>query len=136
MFDPENANDHCFFPNSKSLELFDCTLRIGGVLSVTKTHQETLRRLILTKVTIAPNDSGYWCEMADMCKDTLPNLKHLRLTKFVTFPLRQFSHKDFEHGIDKGPISKRWRAASEDAMSDEWTMGDTNGTVQECIGFK
>ncbi len=33
-------------------------------------------------------------------------------------------------------MSKRWRAASEEAMSYEWTMGDKIGTVQECIGFK
>lgn len=39
LLDPETANSQYFFPDSKSLELFDCTLRMSGLLSGTETHQ-------------------------------------------------------------------------------------------------
>ncbi|CAD6582497.1 MAG: hypothetical protein ASARMPRED_000985 [Alectoria sarmentosa] len=137
LIDPKNMNHNSFFPKLKSLELFDCALRIPGLLSVAENHQKTLRELKLSRVTFAPEDSArYWCEIGDMCKNALPGLRYLRLVKLVTCRPKRFnSYKPrYNRGVEMEPTPTTWRSGLEDAMRYEWVKGDVSGAVQEFVG--
>ncbi len=45
FLNPGNANGRYFFPNSKSLELFDCNLRISGLLNVTENPPKSVEKI-------------------------------------------------------------------------------------------
>ena len=129
----DNATDDCFFPRLKSLELFDCPLRIQGLLGIAKRHQQTLRRLILSRTTLFPTYSAQnWCQIPEMCRDAAPGLTYLRLTKIVTSPPKHFNNA----GVGAEPTPNGWTSGLEDAMTYEWTKGGIDGAGQEFIGSK
>lgn len=137
LIDPKDMNRNSFFPKLKSLELFDCALRIPGLLSVAENHQKTLKELKLSRVTFAPKDSArYWCEIGDMCKNALPGLRYLRLVKLVTCRPKRFNNYKprYNRGVETEPTPTTWRSGLEDAMSYEWVKGDVSGAVQEFVG--
>ena len=113
-----NASDDCFFPRLKSLELFNCALRIQGLLGIAKRHQQTLRRLTLSRITLCPNSSAQnWCQVAEMCKDAAPSLTYLHLTQIATSPQEHFDNA----GVGAEPIPNGWTSCLEDARTYEWT---------------
>ena len=134
---PKDVNRDCFFPKLKSLELFDCALRMPGLLSVAENHQKTLKELILSRVTFAPKDSARcWREIGDMCKNALPRLRYLRLVKLVTCRPKRFNNyrNGYNRGVEMEPTPTTWRSGLEDAMSYEWVKGDANSAGQEYVG--
>lgn len=67
FIDPNDAEDRCFFPEQKSLELLGCALQLTGLLTILRTHQKTLKKLILDRVTLPPNYRElYWREIGDV----------------------------------------------------------------------
>lgn len=136
LADPDNAEDNCFFPKLKSLELFDCTLRMHGLLKLAGKHQQSLSKLILNRVTFAPKYSRSWRDIADTCKSTLPGLTYLRLTKVITSPPKRFQYRHPRQYLDGKVRPEGWRSGLDDHMSYEWTRGVTNGAGQELIGSK
>ena len=133
-----NRNDEedcCYFPDLKSLEFVDCTLRLPGLLAIIGTHKQTLKDLTLSRVTLFPSYSKpYWCKVGDMCKDAVPGLTYLRLTKLVTCHPKRFDYA-YVNGANAKPIPQGWTSGLEDAMTYEWKKG-LNGTGKEFIGFK
>lgn len=136
LADSDNAEDDCFFPKLKSLELFDCTLRMHGLLKLAEEHQQSLSKLTLTRVTFAPKYSRSWRDIADICKGALPGLTYLRLTKVVTSPPRRFQNRSFVQSFHRKIMPEGWRSGLEDAMSYEWTSDNANGAGREVIGSK
>lgn len=140
LVDPYDAEDRCFFPELESLELLDCALRLNNLLTIIRTHQQTLKKLILDRVTLFPSyNELYWREIGDMCKDAVPGLTYLRLTKLVTCRPKSFNHFDnhsFDNGVDAEPTPEGWRSGLGDAMTYEWTKRGANGTGKEFVGFK
>ena len=70
------------FPQLKSLVLIDCPLREDRLFYVAAMHQQTLRTLEIHKVVFNATPGQMSVEgLADICKDCLPNLTHLALSK-------------------------------------------------------
>ena len=132
----KHPTDHCFFPRLERLELFDCACQLNGLLAFIKNHQQTLKQLILNRIILPPDySSPSWNEVAAMCKEAVPGLAYLRLTRLVTCcPTRLNNNGNNAVGVK--PTPKGWTSALEDAMTYEWTKGGANGTDKESIGFK
>ena len=138
LIDSDKVDDDCIFPKLKSLVLSNSAVRIRRLLAFIKTHQKTLRKLALTRLSFAPAPELYsldWSEVANLCKDAVPGLTYLRLSKLVTGLPKRFDY-DLRNGIDAEPTPMGWRSGLEDVMSYEWTKGVANGIDQEFIGSK
>lgn len=137
FIDPNNAEDRFFLPELQSLELLDCALRLKPLLTIIGAHQQTLKKLTLDRVTLFPNHrEPYWREIGVMCKDAVPGLTYLRLTKLVTCRPRRFNDRHFNNRVGAEPTPEGWRSGLDDAMTYEWRKGGANGTGKEFIGFK
>lgn len=136
FIDPNDAEDRCFFPEQKSLELLGCALQLTGLLTILRTHQKTLKKLILDRVTLPPNYRElYWREIGDTCKDAVPGLTYLHLTKLVTCRLKRFDHGRGNR-VDPEPTPKGWRPCLNDVMTYEWKEGGANGTGKDFHRFE
>ena len=137
LVNPQNSKVYCFFPRLERLELFDCTCRLNGLSAFFKKHQHTLKQLILNRITLSPDyASPSWNEVAATCKEAVPGLTYLRLTRLVTRHSTLFNN-NVDDGVGVKPTSKKsWRADMDDAMTYEWTKGGANGTDMESIGLR
>ena len=133
LVNPSNTKDYCFFPRLARLELLDCACRLSGLLTFLQKHQQTLKQLILNR-TILPADysSSSWNGVAAICREAVPGLAYLRLTKLR--PNRSNDNHDNE--VDVKPMPKSWRLGLEDARTYKWTKGVGYGTGKEFIGTK
>ena len=138
LIDSDKAVDHSMFPKLKSLVLSNSAVRIRRLLAFIKTHQKTLKKLVLNRLSFATAPELYsrdWSEVANLCKDAVPGLTYLRLSKLVTGRPKCF---DYDHcnGMNVEPTPIGWRSGLEDAMTYEWIKGVANGIDQEVIGHK
>ena len=136
LVNPNNPKDHCYFPRLQRLELSDSACRLTGLLTFLEKHQQRLKQLSLNRIILPPGySSSTWNEIAAMCREAMPDLAYLRLTKLVTrCPNR--SNNNCNNGVGARPTSKDRRSCLEDAMTYERTKGGANGTDEEFIGFK
>ena len=137
LVNPQNLEVYCFFPRLERLELFDCTCRLDGLSTFFKKHQQTLKQLVLNRIILSPYYAPpSWNEVAATCKEAVPGLTYLRLTRLVTRHSTPFNN-NVDEGVGVKPTSKEgWRAGLDDAMTYEWTKGGANGTDMESIGLK
>ncbi len=138
LVDSDEVDGHYIFPKLKSLVLSNSAVRIRRLLAFIKAHQQELKKLSLNRLSIAPAPELYsqdWSEVANLCKDAVPGLTYLRLSKLVTGPPKRFNY-DHNNGINAEPTPIGWRSGLEDAMIYEWTKGGPNGIDQEFIGSK
>ena len=132
----KHPTDDCFFPRLERLELFDSFCQLNGLLAFVKNHQQTLKQLILNRIILPPDySSPSWNEVAAMCKEAVPGLAYLRLTRLVTHcPTGLNNNRNNAVGVK--PTPKSWTSGQEDANTYEWIKGGANGTGKESIGFK
>ena len=72
----------CTFPQLESLILINCPLREDRLFYIAAMHQETLRTLELHRLVFIGTPGPTSVEnLADICKDFLPSLMHLALSK-------------------------------------------------------
>ena len=138
LIDSDNVDDHYVFPKLRSLVLSNSAVRIHRLLAFIKAHQKTLKRLTLTRLSFAlPPElhSQGWSEVANLCKDAVPGLTYLRLSKLVTGRPKRFDH-DHGNGINAKRTPLGWRSGLGDDMTYEWTKGVANGIDREFIGSK
>ena len=136
LVNPKHPTDHCFFSQLERLELSDCACRLNGLLAFVEKHQQILKQLILNRVILPPDyTSPAWNEVAAMCKEAVPGLAYLRLTKLVPrHPTRLNNNRN--NGVGVKPTPKEWALGLENARTYEWTKGGANGTDEEFIGYK
>ena len=138
LVDSDEVDGHYIFPKLKSLALSNSAVRIRRLLAFIKAHQKTLERLTLIRLSFAPAPELYgqgWSEIANLCKDAVPGLTYLRLSKLVTGPPKRFDY-DHNNGVNAEPTPMGWRSGLEHAMTYTWTKGGPNGVDQEFIGSK
>ncbi len=134
----DEVDGDCIFPKLKSLVLSNSTVQFRRILAFIKAHQQELKKLSLTRLSIAPAPELYsqdWSEVANLCKDAAPGLTYLRLSKLVTGCPKRFDY-DHSYSINAEPTPMGWRSGLEDAMTYTWTKGGPNGIDQEFIGSK
>ena len=136
LVNPNKPKDHCIFPRLQRLELSDSACRLTGLLTFLAEPQPRLKQLILDRIVLPPAySSSSWNGVAAMCREAMPDLEYLRLTKLVRrSPNRSDDNRN--NGVGVKPTSKGWRSDVEDAMTYEWTKGGADGTDEEFIGFK
>lgn len=79
-------NQRCIFPKLQSLAFVNCSLSLGGLLTIAAMHKTTIKELELRRVTFDP---GHYidgvADIANICKQHLPNLAYLRLARLLTY---------------------------------------------------
>ena len=94
--------------------------------------------MALTRLSFALAPELYsqdWSEVANLCKDAVPDLTYLRLSKLVVGRSKRFDY-DHRDGINAEPTPMGWRSILEDVIFYEWTKGVVNGIDQEFIGSR
>ena len=87
LIDSDKVDDDCIFPKLKSLVLSSSAVQIRRLLAFIQTHHKTLKKLATTRLSFAlvPElHSQDWSEVVSLCKDAVPRLTYLRLSKLVT----------------------------------------------------
>lgn len=135
FIDSDRKADDYIISKSKIFVLSNSAVRIRRLLAFIKSHQKTLQRLALTRLSLAPALELYsqdWSDIANLCKDAVPGLTYLRVSKLVTGRPKRFDY-GHHNDIDAEPRPLGWRSGLADAMSYEWTKGVANGIDQESI---
>ena len=125
LIDSDKVDDDNIFPKLKSLVLSNSAVRPRRLLAFIKTHQKTLKKLALTRPSFAPAPELYsqdWSEVASLCKDAVPGLTYLHLSKLVTGRTERFDY-DHRNGINTEPTRMGWGCGLEYSMTYECTKG-------------
>ena len=132
------VDDDYISPKLKSLVLSNSAVRPRRLLAFIKTYQKTLKKLALTRLSLAPAPELYsqdWSEVANLRKDAVPGLTYLHLSKLVTGRPERFDY-GHRNGINAEPTPMGWGSGLEDATTYRWTKGMAKGIDQGLIGSK
>lgn len=133
---PNHPEDCCHLPRLERLELSGCTCRLNGILTFIKHHQQTLRQLILNRVSLLPYQSSpFWNDIAALCKEAVPGLTYLRFTRLVACPPNP-SDSNGNNRVGVKPTPTGCRSSLEDAVTYEWMRGGAYGRDEEVVGFR
>lgn len=117
-------------PCLRSLTLVNCTLNLEGFLAIAAAHKSTLELLSLRRLTFDKTYSPKsWSEIATMIRNALPELKHLCLSRLVTWFLR-----DNGYGPRNVPTAQLWNQGTEGETSYEWRKAEQGRPTIEKIG--